>query len=229
MSDPRLNKALKWAIANSEGGSADGANSDKSQAERSRGLDPDVMAALMGGPSDADLMRDSMAAVHHPEQTHENRMVAWDNFEQLIENLDNANNIQNLGLWPPLVQKFDAEHHEERQMAFWCVSTAVQNNIKTQEAFFAIPGAMDKVVHRSLKDEDPVARKKAVNALSSMVRNYQPAMDHALAGIPPHLKPDDSLDAADMEAIDKFVGGLREHALKTNGQPVEGKDVEGTA
>lgn len=213
MGDPRLNKALQWAISNM----GDDPNvTNGSSASRPRDLDPAVMDALFGGPSDADLMRSSMLALHSPDQSHENRMVAWDNFEQLIENLDNANNIQALGLWPGLVSKFDAEHHEERQMAFWCVSTAVQNNIKTQETFFAIPDAMDKIVHHALHDTDAMARKKAVNALSSMARNYQPAMDRALQQIPAELKPQGALDAADMDEVDKFVQGLRQNALRAN-------------
>lgn len=39
----------------------------------------------------------------NPEVDLETKLVAFDNFEMLIENLDNANNIENLKLWEPLL------------------------------------------------------------------------------------------------------------------------------
>jgi hypothetical protein len=33
----------------------------------------------------------------------------------------------------PLVEELEAEEHERRMMAAWCVGTAVQNNEKAQE------------------------------------------------------------------------------------------------
>ena len=57
----------------------------------------------MGGPSDATLLKEAMAAIQSPDASNENKLVAFDNFEQLIENIDNANNIESLGLWTPLI------------------------------------------------------------------------------------------------------------------------------
>ncbi|KAI5278942.1 hypothetical protein KEM54_004420, partial [Ascosphaera aggregata] len=63
------------------------------------------------------------------------RLVAWDNLEQLLENLDNANNLENLDMWDPLKEELErAEHWEEREYAAWCIGTSVQNNIKSQNA-----------------------------------------------------------------------------------------------
>ena len=74
-----------------------------------------------------------MQAIHDPSVDHENKGIAWDNFEQLVENLDNANNMEALKLWTPLVEKLESEDTQDREMACWCLGTAVQNNIKCQE------------------------------------------------------------------------------------------------
>lgn len=78
-------------------------------------------------------MKESMAAILSPEITLSNKLVAFDNFEQLIESLDNANNMEPLGLWTPLVDLLGNEEAELRKMAAWCVGTAVQNNVQSQE------------------------------------------------------------------------------------------------
>jgi hsp70-interacting protein len=96
-------------------------------------LNPELLAQLMGGPSDADRMISSMQAIHDPSVDHENKAIAWDNFEQLVENLDNANNMEALKLWTPLCEMLESETVQDREMACWCLGTAVQNNIKCQE------------------------------------------------------------------------------------------------
>ena len=125
--DPGMNHLLKWGIENS---SADPPLSD---APPPRPIDPAILQAIFGGPSDADLMKQSMAAILSPDITLENKLTAFDNFEQLIESIDNANNLEPLGLWTPLVELMKNEEGQLRRMAAWCVGTAVQNNEKAQE------------------------------------------------------------------------------------------------
>lgn len=73
-----------------------------------------------------------MQCITDSTATLENREIAFDNLEQLVENLDNANNLENLKLWEPLVGQLDSTDKEMRFMAAWCVGTAVQNNEKSQ-------------------------------------------------------------------------------------------------
>lgn len=127
MNDPGMNEILKWGIENSEAGRPTDGSAPRSQ------LNPELLAQLMGGPSDADRMVEAMQAVHSPDVDLENKMIAWDNFEQMVENLDNANNMAALNLWVPLMEKLDDKEAEARTMACWCMGTAVQNNIKCQE------------------------------------------------------------------------------------------------
>ncbi|WPH01197.1 hsp70 nucleotide exchange factor fes1 [Acrodontium crateriforme] len=205
-----LNGLLKWGIENS----AAAAESDSSAAPRdaSKGLDSKMLAELLGGPSDADLMRASMTAIVAPisEVDLEQKMVAWDNFEQLIEQLDNANNIEALGLWAPLIQQLDNEEAEMRRMAAWCCSTAVQNNVKSQEACLAA-GALPKLAKLAQEDPDKAVRKKAISALSSEVRNFQPGMDE----LAKHLKDCKAVDATDMDAVSEIIDKLRSEAASS--------------
>jgi len=213
--NPALNTLLKWSLNNSEEARNEAAAQDGPTAVRdpSRGLTSEALAALMGGPSDADLMKEAMTVIHHPEATLENKMTAWDNFEQLIENLDNANNMTNMGLWEPLVQKLQDPEPQVRMMACWCTGTAVQNNEKSQIKLFAI-GTIPTLIDLAVNDEDRSVRRKACMALSSSVRNYQPAMDDAMKHIPEQFKTSEHVDAGDMDAVDGVINKMREHASR---------------
>lgn len=135
MANPGLSELLKWSVENSAASRDDPASQTDQQGTRdaSRGLSADALAALLGGPSDADRMRDAMAAIVSPDVDLDNKLIAFDNFEQLIENLDNTNNMEPLGLWMPLVSQLNHEEPEMRRMAAWCIGTAVQNNPRAQE------------------------------------------------------------------------------------------------
>lgn len=132
--DKNLNELLKWSIENSEASRGDASSANDTKAERDgRPLNPEALAALMGGPSDAQLMQEAMATIQSAGTSLENRLVAFDNLEQLIEVIDNANNMDSLGLWTPLVGQLESEEPDMRRMAAWCLGTAVQNNAKAQE------------------------------------------------------------------------------------------------
>ncbi|CAG7555588.1 unnamed protein product [Fusarium equiseti] len=208
MDDPRLNELLKWSIEQS-----DATRNDPNAPPPKTQLTPELMASLMGGPSDADLMRASMEIItsdNAEEVSLDDKLVAFDNFEQLIENLDNANNIANLSLWTPLLEQLKHDEREMRKMAAWCVGTAVQNNEKTQERLLAV-GGVPMLVDLATKEDEPVdVRRKAVYALSSAVRNYQPSMDLFAEELTKKGHKTDKVDATSMEAVDEVVNGLRE-------------------
>ncbi|KAI1124530.1 nucleotide exchange factor Fes1-domain-containing protein [Nemania abortiva] len=243
MGDKNLNDLLRWSIENT----ASGPDGITDEAPRST-LNPEALAALMGGPSDADLMRESMAAIvsSDPEITLESKLTAFDNLEQLIESLDNANLLSKLGLWTPLLECLAHDEAEIRLMAAWCVGTAVQNNEPSQERLVAL-GGVEKLVQMAVgkrlpppasasasasapaavngegrdernsgKEEAKNVRRKALYALSSAVRNYQPAMDVCAAelrrqGESEHVGGEgSSIDATDMDAVDVVINGLKQ-------------------
>ncbi|KAL2055147.1 hypothetical protein ABVK25_004485 [Lepraria finkii] len=213
--DPGMNQLLKWSIENSADASADPTSTTDPKAERPSGrpINAGALNSLFGGPSDADLMKQSMAAILSPEITLENKLVAFDNFEQLIETLDNANNMENLGLWQPLVGLLGSDEAQLRMYAAWCVGTAVQNNEKSQSSLLA-GDAIPTLVKLSTEDSDEQVRRKAIYALSSEVRNYQPGLDKAVKALPKGLAPEGAIDAADMEAVDRVIGQLREDSAR---------------
>ena len=205
-----MNQLLKWSIENSETPSADPTSTTDPKAERPSGrpLNPEALKSLLGGPSDADLMKESMAAILSPQIALENKLVAFENFEQLIENLDNANNMEVLGLWAPLVQLLKSDEAELRRYAAWCVGTAVQNNVKAQEKLQALD-AISVLTRLSTQDLSEPVRRKAIYALSSEVRNFQPGLEAALRALPKGIAPEGAIDAGDMEAVDRVIEQLR--------------------
>ena len=208
MGDKRLNDLLKWSIQNT-----DTSKNDDTSAPHKSDLTPELMASLMGGPSDADLMKASMEIITstNPEEvTLDDKLIAFDNFEQLIESLDNANNIASLSLWTPLLEQLQHEEREIRKMAAWCIGTAVQNNERTQERLLAMGGIPPLVEIAVKDDEHHEVRRKAVYALSSASRNYQPSMDVFAEELTKKGHKTTKVDATSMEAVDEVVNGLRE-------------------
>ncbi|KAI6090923.1 Fes1-domain-containing protein [Hypoxylon rubiginosum] len=234
MADKNLNELLKWSIENSAQPDPSAPESDRPRST----LNAEALAAIMGAPSDAELMRAAMEAITStdPEMTLESKMIAFDNLEQLVESLDNANLLSKLGLWTPLLELLGHEEQQLRLMAAWCVGTAVQNNAPSQERLVAL-GGVEKLVGMALGERVPMekragdgdltteeglegagetkdVRRKAVYALSSAVRNYQPALDVAAKELRKRGEAvHEGIDAADMEAVDQVIGGLKQKAL----------------
>jgi hsp70-interacting protein len=131
--DPELNKLLKWSITNSDA-SKDAEEEGNAVDSSKSNITPELISRLFGNQeSDATLMCRYIAAVQHPEIELKDKLVAFDNFEQLIEGIDNAMNIESLGLWPDIISLLKHEEAEIRLYAAWAVGTAVQNNPKTQD------------------------------------------------------------------------------------------------
>lgn len=71
------------------------------------------------------------------------------------------------------------------------------------------------LVNMSTTDPNPATRKKAVYALSSAVRNYQPCMNELVKHLPEGY-PSDKADAGDMEAVDAIMDKLRSHPVESS-------------
>lgn len=232
--DKNLSQLLKWSIEAQTAGqngttaatAADGENNNAAAAPpptTTRELNPELLKALMGGPSDAELMQQAMAVItsSDPEVSVDDKLTAFENFEQLVENIDNANNISNLGLWTPLLQMLDHAESELRLYAAWCVGTAVQNNEKSQERLLAMgSGGLPRLVKMAVDGaEKEGVRRKATYALSSAVRNYQPAMDIVATELEKggqRAEGQGKVDATNMDAVDEIMNGLKEQAKKDN-------------
>jgi hypothetical protein len=76
-------------------------------------------------------------------------------------------------------------------------------------------GAIPTLVKQATEDEFQDARKKAILALSSGTRNYQPSMDKAVEHLPAeHLPKGGKVDATDMEVVDTLMSSLRASSAK---------------
>ncbi|KAK5782276.1 Hsp70 nucleotide exchange factor FES1 PWA37_005273 [Arxiozyma heterogenica] len=161
-----MEKLLHWSIANSQG--------DKEAIARAGQPDPRLLEQLFGGgvADDPTLMKEAMQVIISDEADLETKLVALDNFEMLIENLDNANNIENLKLWDPLLKILEDEADEIVSGALSIIGTAVQNNKPSQENFLKYDGGLRKIIELVANPEQAFdVRVKGLYALSNLIRN----------------------------------------------------------
>lgn len=61
-------------------------------------------------------------------------------------------------------------------------------------------------------DNNQATRKKAITALSSEVRNFQPGLDAAVKALPEAQRPAAKVDAGNMEDVDTVIQQLRDRS-----------------
>lgn len=71
-------------------------------------------------------------------------------------------------------------------------------------------GAIPKLTELAVNDPNEAVRSKAIYALSSEIRNYQPGLNEAIKSLPDNVRPSQRVDAGDMDAVDQIIGKLRE-------------------
>lgn len=237
MNDPNLNTLLKWGIENSDASKDSGADAPKTK------VTSEALAALMNMghvKSQADMMLEQMALVEDENIDIETRCDAFENFSELVEQIDNANNMpaitpvkdkpaspENPDMWTRLLGHLQNTEDRLRMWAAASCSAAVQNNIKSQERVSDAPcplyvialtiqllinGGLLTLVKMATEDPHQGVRKKAVSALSSAVRNFQPGLDTVVSKLPTEHKPTGKIDANDMESVNTLINGLREKA-----------------
>lgn len=72
-----------------------------------------------------------------------------------------------------------------------------------------VVGAIPTLVKLATEDPNEPVRRKAIYAISSEIRNYEPSLNEALRALPESARPSGHVDAGDMEAIDKITNHLR--------------------
>lgn len=120
-------------------------------------LDTAILDHIMG-KTEAVMMREKLAIAIDEEQDLNERIMAMDDFEmvshgsifggrcqgypiltvypivQLIESIDNAKDMQNMGMWPKVLNLLTDKQDPIIKLACWICGTAIQNNPKAQEA-----------------------------------------------------------------------------------------------
>ncbi|KAF9914444.1 hsp70 nucleotide exchange factor fes1 [Lobosporangium transversale] len=168
-----LNELLKWSIINQatekEDASAEGA--PKKPAEK---IDPGIIDAILGR-SDSQMMLEALQVIKNPQATNDEKELAWEDFEMLIQQIDNASNIENMKMWPPILEELKNSNPKFREQAAWVCGTATQNNPKAQAAFLKENGLA--AVIGLLSDPEIYIRAKAIYALSGAIKHFEPALE----------------------------------------------------
>ncbi|PIA15586.1 Fes1-domain-containing protein [Coemansia reversa NRRL 1564] len=192
---------LQWAIINGATASEDAPARDSTYPQP-KPLDPAVLDVILGKPASVQ-MTECLDAVEHSKTPLEAREIALDDLEMLVENIDNANNLEPLGMWPRLIKLFDSSDPSIRVGALWVSGTAVQNNPKAQAKFSGHDGLESAL--RVLKDDnDSSVRTKALYCVSSCVRGNVQGLTEFIGinGLPTL-----------MLAIENGTNGLRQKAF----------------
>ncbi|ORX56772.1 Fes1-domain-containing protein [Hesseltinella vesiculosa] len=171
-----MEKLLQWAVNNSNQEeltkNAEAIRRGEYKPDPSK-FNPEVIDAILG-KDDATLMKEAVQCIADPNDTIQNKEIALDNLEMLIEGIDNAKNINSLGLWPTLIQALGDKEQAVRTGAAWVCGTAVQNN----------PDAQNFLEHKGLppltkllKSENPQERAKAQYAISGLLKHCSAAVE----------------------------------------------------
>jgi len=185
--DPKLDPQqalLRWGIENATPGSLIPL-AEEVKAGKRPDLNPEILKAIMG-TSDAEKMRDCMSVIrgvapHGEGATKRDKLLAWDDLEMLIEDLDNANDLQHNKLWEPITQFLSDPDPDFVAQACWVAGTAVQNNPKAQGAFLALDPLPQLSALLTSSSTTPQVRNKAMYCLSSTLKHSAPATDAFVA------------------------------------------------
>ena len=175
--DKNAQELLKWGLAHStstaSGPSVEQISADIESGRRPDLADPKLYEAIMG-KSEAQMMREELAVAMDPARTVQDRCTALDNFEMLIEQIDNANNMTSMNMWPALLSLLTEPEPEIQTAAAWIVGTAVQNNDKAQMAVLDY-GTVQALI-ALLGSANADVRAKAMYALSGLLKHNPAAM-----------------------------------------------------
>ncbi|KAF8958920.1 hsp70 nucleotide exchange factor fes1 [Entomortierella lignicola] len=167
-----LNELLKWSIINQATEKEDASASGGSKKPLEK-LDPEMIDAILG-KSDSQLMLEALTVIKNPQATDEDKELAWEDFEMLIQQIDNASNIENMKMWPPILEELKNSNPKFREQAAWVCGTATQNNPKAQAAFLKEKGLT--AVIELISDSETYVRAKAIYALSGAIKHFEPAL-----------------------------------------------------
>ncbi len=118
------------------------------------------------------MMMEALNVIKNPNATSDEKELAWEDFEMLIQQIDNAAgksehvpsmpeefltiikrfifshiasslllliDIENMKMWPPILEELKNTNPKFREQAAWVCGTATQNNPKAQSAVCFLP------------------------------------------------------------------------------------------
>ncbi|KAJ3980012.1 nucleotide exchange factor Fes1-domain-containing protein [Lentinula detonsa] len=169
-----MQSLLRWGIENS----TPAPQTQTHPQPHPQPLDPSIIDIILG-KSDAERMKDALSiALSADKADIDERVNALDDLEMLIEQIDNANNLEKLNMWEPLHSLLTPTPDSERirTHAIWVVGTAVQNNPAAQDAYLTlnpIPLLTSFLAPPATSKE---TRSKSIYALSGLLKHNAPAL-----------------------------------------------------
>ncbi|CAG8492769.1 1402_t:CDS:2 [Funneliformis mosseae] len=169
-----MEKLLKWSVEHSD--LSRSTQPPPQDDPEKRKIDSEIIDVILG-KSDATQIREAIEVISNTNDTLENREIALDNLEMLVEQIDNANDIENMNLWPKILSFLSFPETSLRVHAVWVCGTAVQNNLKAQKAF-AEKGGIRLILNLlNNQEEDKEVRSKALYAISGAIKHYPPGLE----------------------------------------------------
>ncbi|KAG1856723.1 armadillo-type protein [Suillus subluteus] len=160
-----MQSLLRWSVENStpSTGSPPTTTTNK--------LDPGIIDHILGKP-DAQLMREALIIGVDERQTEDDRLQALDDLEMLVQNIDNANDLEKLGLWQPLHNLLLASDTTDtlKMQTLWIIGTALQNNPAAQLAYLDLDPLPTLLKSLSPTSNSAETRSRALYALSGLLK-----------------------------------------------------------
>ncbi|KAI0062975.1 nucleotide exchange factors-like protein [Artomyces pyxidatus] len=170
-----MDKLLRWSIENM--GKGDDPTVDR-PVEPRKDLDPAILDYILGKP-DAELMKEALTRARDEQLDEDERVAALDDLEMLVENIDNANDLNKLKMWPPIQELLTSSSspNEVKMQTLWVVGTAVQNNPAAQKAYLSLDPMSSILSFLAPSVRSSQLRSKAVYTLSGLLKHNAHAVD----------------------------------------------------
>ncbi|KAI0324503.1 Fes1-domain-containing protein [Cubamyces sp. BRFM 1775] len=188
-----MESLLRWSIANS-----DPRDANQPPPQPRSDLDPSIIDMILGKP-DSELMKEALAVAVDESKDEDDRLQALDNFEMLIEQIDNANSepfrssledgicdtdgvcvdMEKLKMWEPLhaLLTNSSSSEEIQRQVLWILGTAVQNNPAAQHSYLSLSPLSTLLSFLSPSSRSGKTRAKAVYALSGLLKHNAAAVN----------------------------------------------------
>ncbi|KZT21283.1 Fes1-domain-containing protein [Neolentinus lepideus HHB14362 ss-1] len=162
-----MQSLLRWSIEHG-GGSQNQQDGERPDPKK---LDPEIIDMILGKP-DSVQMKEKLAIAIDESKSEDERVEALDDFEMLIESIDNANDLEKLNMWQPLHELLTApgSTDEIKRQVLWIIGTAVQNNPAAQNVFLSM-SPIQTILSFFAPTVPAQTRSKAVYALSGALKH----------------------------------------------------------
>jgi hypothetical protein len=165
-----MESLLRWGIEHSAPPDPNAAPTEP------KNFDPEIIDHILG-KSDAVRMKEAMAAANDLQNPLKARLTALEDLEMLVQSIDNANDLEPLKLWEPLIVLMSSDVDKIRFNALWILGTAVQNNPRAQNVFLShdpLPALLSMMSKSS--DSSAETRSKAIYCLSGTLKHNRAAV-----------------------------------------------------